>query len=174
MTDEELPGGTLLGLGPHHNKEFALVLTIHRDDLVRAGLPRGLAEKVEDDALIEIGEQLGSSLTELGGYWDRLESILSSCGFGEDDMVERLLEDGWVEYKYCSRGVGAPDIHMRYLFHPDAGFDAEAWANKPFVHATFGGACGQYNCEFDIWLAGIDKKLYVKIETSQEEDEDDV
>lgn len=169
-----VPEGTLLGLEPYHTKEFALVLTVHRDDLVEAGLPKGLAEKVDDNTLMKIGEELGEALVETA-YWDCLRSLISSCGFGEDDMVERLLEDGWVEYEFYSRGAGVPDIRRRYLFHPDAGFNAEAWRNKPFFHLIFGDT-SPHNKEFAAWLAGIDKKLYIEIETSQdgEEDKDDV
>lgn len=168
-----VPEGTLLGLEPYHTKEFALVLTVHRDDLAEAGLPKGLAEKVSDDTLMKIGEELGEALVE-SGFWDCLRSLISSCGFGEDDMVERLLEDGWVEYKYCSRGFGMPDIQMRYLFHPDVGFDAEVWKDKPFCHSALDyKGVRPVTCHFDVWLAGIDKKLYVKTGTSHDGEEDD-
>lgn len=77
----------MLGMRDSLNDEFALVLAVHRDDLVRAGLPQKFKDKIDDSTLWEIADKLSDALLDCA-YWDclttiiqdmKLEKELSSC-----------------------------------------------------------------------------------------------
>lgn len=65
----------MLGERSHHADGYAVVLTLHRDDLVTAGLSKKEAKNISDEKLIEISEKLGEALLECG-YWDCLGGVL--------------------------------------------------------------------------------------------------
>ena len=56
--------------------EYALVLKLHRDDLVHAGLPERLKDKIDDSTLEEIADKLSDALLDCG-YWECLGTIIS-------------------------------------------------------------------------------------------------
>ena len=58
------------------DKEYALVLKLHRDDLVQAGLPERLKAKVDDSTLEEIADKLSDAILDIC-YGDCLGTIIS-------------------------------------------------------------------------------------------------
>lgn len=76
------------------DKEFACVLTLHRDDLVQAGLPERLIDRIDNDKLEEIADKLGDALLD-DVYWISLSTIISDMGLGkpEDDTDDDEGDD---------------------------------------------------------------------------------
>lgn len=66
------------------DKEYALVLTLHRDDLVAAGLPEELRDTVTWDTLEEIANKLSDALL-VNGYWDCLSTIINDMGLEKSE-----------------------------------------------------------------------------------------
>lgn len=83
----------MLGTRESLNDEFALVLTVHRDDLVSAGLPEKLKNKVNDSTLVEIAGKLGEALLDCG-YWTCLTTII------QDMKLEKKLS-GCEDHESC-------------------------------------------------------------------------
>ena len=65
----------MIGQGAHLDDEFAFVTSLHREDLVAAGLPEKLQYKVSDDLLLEIADKLQDALMDCG-YWDCLTAVI--------------------------------------------------------------------------------------------------
>ena len=85
------------------DKEFACVLTLHRDDLVSVGVSEECAALVKDDILEEIASKLGKAILDTS-YWDCLKTITT------EGMVPMLCKwiyrvhfsggaDGWLNQK---------------------------------------------------------------------------
>ena len=68
---------------------YALVLMLHRDDLVMAGLPEKLKDKIDDGTLEEIAEKLGGAILDTA-YWDCLRAIIEDMGL--DTETEKGVE----------------------------------------------------------------------------------
>lgn len=69
----------MLGQLSEHTNGYALVLTLHREDLVTAGLTVDKANSISDEKLIVIADKLGSALLDCG-YWDCLSGVLDYFG----------------------------------------------------------------------------------------------
>ena len=65
----------MIGMGGRLNDEYAFVTSVCRDDLVSAGLPKELKDKISDDLLIEIADRLEDALLNCE-YWDCLSTIM--------------------------------------------------------------------------------------------------
>lgn len=74
------------------DKEYALVLTLHRDDLVAAGLPEKLKDTIDRDTLEEIANKLSNALLN-NGYWDCLSTIINDMGLGEPEDIAEDQDD---------------------------------------------------------------------------------
>lgn len=77
------------------NEEFACVLTLHRDDLVQAGLPEELKDKIDNGTLEEIADKLSDALLD-SAYWISLSTIISDMKLlerPEDDPDNSLTEE---------------------------------------------------------------------------------
>ena len=69
----------MLGEHSRHADGYALVSTLHRDDLVTAGLTVDKANSISDEKLIVIADKLGDALLDCG-YWDCLSGVLDHFG----------------------------------------------------------------------------------------------
>lgn len=58
------------------DKKFACVLTLHRDDLISAGVPEKDAAGITDDTLEDIASRLGEAILDTS-YWDCLNTIIN-------------------------------------------------------------------------------------------------
>lgn len=71
------------------DKEYALVLTLHRDDLVAAGLSEKLRDTIDWNTLEEIANKLSDALLD-NGYWDCLSTIINDMGLeNQEDQDDR-------------------------------------------------------------------------------------
>lgn len=75
------------------DKEFACVLTLHRDDLVEAGLPEEMKDKIDDSTLEEIADKLSDALLD-SVYWISLSTIISDMEFERPEDDDSLTEVG--------------------------------------------------------------------------------
>ncbi|WP_169704389.1 hypothetical protein [Candidatus Kuenenia stuttgartiensis] len=66
------------------NDEYALVLTLRRNDLVQAGLPESLKSQISDSDLDAIADELGDALLSTA-YWDCLRTIIDEMGLNKKD-----------------------------------------------------------------------------------------
>ena len=69
----------MLMQGRIFNDEYALVLTLHRNDLVQAGLPESLKSQISDSDLEAIADELGDALLSTA-YDDCLRAIIEDMG----------------------------------------------------------------------------------------------
>lgn len=79
----------MLGIKSFHNDNFALVMSLHRNDLVLAGLPGELRDKIDDSTLEEIANKLSCALLN-SEYWKCLSEIIDEMGLKKkpDDKSE--------------------------------------------------------------------------------------
>lgn len=66
------------------SNEYAMVLSLHRDDIINCGISAEVAAKIDDDLLSEIAERLGDVLLKIG-YWEVLKTLVTECVEMPDD-----------------------------------------------------------------------------------------
>lgn len=83
----------MLGIKSFHNDKFALVISLHRSDLVEAGLPEQLKNMINDNTLLEIADRLRNALLN-SGYRECLSTIIDEMG-----LKNKLMT--CADYKNC-------------------------------------------------------------------------
>lgn len=91
----------MLGMRPFHDDSFALVMSLHRNDLVQAGLPEQLKNTIDNNTLVEIAAKLRNALIN-DGYRNCLSKIIGEMGLeNKPDSRDESTYIGDDDDGYC-------------------------------------------------------------------------